>query len=86
MDPYTTQIVNRLGEADKYLSEITIQLSRIADKLVGGSPDAAMLDKVPSCAKNTLGGGIMEQIVGQSNILNRKISDLGNVVNRLQSL
>jgi hypothetical protein len=85
MDPYTTQILNRLGEADKYLTEVTIQLSRIADKLVGGSPEAAMLDRVPT-AKSTLGGGIMEQIVGQANILSRKISDLGNIANRLQSL
>jgi hypothetical protein len=85
MDPYTTQILNRLSEADKYLTEVTIQLSRIADKLVGASPEAAMLDRVP-VAKSTLGGGIMEQIVGQANILSRKITDLGNIANRLQSL
>jgi hypothetical protein len=84
MDPYTTQILNRITESEKYLAEVTIQLSRIADKLVGAYPEAAtkeLLSKSPS-----LGAGIMEQIVSRSNILNRKIGDLGNIVNRLQSL
>lgn len=83
MDPYTTQITNRLAEADKYITEITIQLSRIADKLVGAVPQ--MLSNSGN-EKNPTPVAMMEQIVGQANILTRKIHNLGDTVNRLQSL
>lgn len=84
MDPYTTQILNRLMESDKYVAELTIQLSRIADKLVGACPEVGLNDAPKKSA--SLGSGMMEQIVGQANILSRKITNLGNIVNRLQSL
>lgn len=84
MDPYTTQISNRLAEAEKYLTEITIQLSRIADKLVGAVPPT--LNASLGNEKNPTPVAMMEQIVGQANILNRKIHNLGDTVNRLQSL
>lgn len=83
MEPYTTQISNRLSEADKYLTEIIVQLSRIADKLTGPVPTEASLTAKEI---NKLAPGMMEQIVGQTNILNRRIHGLGEVVNRLQSL
>ena len=82
MEPYTTQISNRLGEADKYLNELIIQLSRIADKLTGPVPTEAN----PSTKELNKPAGMMEQIVQQTNVLNRRIHGLGEVVNRLQSL
>lgn len=82
MEPYTTQISNRLAESDKYLTELVIQLSRIADKLTGPVPTEATLS--PKDINKP--AGMMEQIVGQTNILNRRIQGLGDVINRLQSL
>lgn len=82
MDPYTTQISNRLAESDKYLTELVIQLSRIADKLTGPVPTEATLSQKDINKPS----GMMEQIVGQTNILNRRIQGLGEVINRLQSL
>lgn len=84
MEPYTTQISNRLGEADKHLTELIIQLSRIADKLTGPVPTEASL--TAKTEANKIAPGMMEQIVGQSNILNRRIHGLGEVINRLQAL
>ena len=84
MEPYTTQISNRLGESDKLLTELIIQLSRIADKLTGPVPTEASLTSTAEIKK--LAPGMMEQIVGQANILNRRLHGLGEVVNRLQSL
>lgn len=82
MEPYTTQIANRLAEGDKLLTELIIQLSRIADKLTGPVPTEATL----STKELNKPSGMMEQIVGQANILNRRIHGLGEVINRLQSL
>lgn len=85
MDPYTTQITNRLAESDKYLTEITIQLSRIADKLVGAIPTAGPISGMLGSEKSPP-TAMMEQIVQQANHLNRKILALGETINRLQSI
>lgn len=82
MDPYTTQITNRLSEAEKYLAEVSNQLARIADKLVGPVPEEAIIEKNLKAPPTAM----MEHILGQTNALSRKIVRLGDVVNRLQSL
>lgn len=86
MDPYTTQILNRLMETEKYVAEITIQLSRIADKLVGAVPEPATLGGGEGLNRIPKTSGMMEQIVSQANLLNRKVMSLGETINRLQSL
>lgn len=81
MEPYTTQISNRLAESDKLLIELITQLSRIADKLTGPVPTEDL-----SAKELNKPSGMMEQIVGQTNLLNRRIRGLGETISRLQSL
>lgn len=86
MEPYTIQITNRLNEADKFLSEILNRAGRIADKLVGPVPETLGNSDKNLKSPPPIAVAMMEQIVGQSNILNRKLSYLSEILNRLEAL
>jgi len=88
MDPYTLQITNRLAETEKMLVDVIMRVNRLNDKLFGANSlipkDPAIgLDKSPKKSPKV---AMMEQIVAQANVLNRRVGDLSEVVSRLETL
>lgn len=83
MDPYTTQIINRLNDAEKLVTVLEQQIGTIVDKLLGASP---LLAKPEGNAKTPEPSGAIEHIVRQTNFLNRKLENLCDLTARLQVL
>lgn len=83
MDPYTIQITKRLSDAEKQLSELLERIYKLNEKLFGPIP---MLAKAGDSVGNVPAKAMMEQIVGQSNFLCRKLADLSEALNRLETL
>lgn len=85
MDPYTVQITNHLAEADKHLAEILSRVVRLNDKLFG--PIALLAKSEPMFNQNApVPKAMMEQIVGQTNIINRRLNEISEALTRLESL
>ena len=83
MDPYTTQIINRLNDAEKMVAVLEQQIGTVADKLLGGSPllaEKMLSEKTPEPS------GAIEHIVRQTNFLNRRLESLSDLAARLQVL
>lgn len=85
MDPYTVQITNRLSECEKNLADITVRVYRLTDRLFGPAA-LAKPDPVGGLNGAPIQKAIMEQIVAQSNVLNRKLNELSEALFRLESL
>lgn len=83
MDPYTTQIINRLNDAEKMVAVLEQQIGTIVDKLLGASP---LLAKPEGSAKTPEPSGAIEHIVRQTNFLNRRLESLSDLTARLQVL
>jgi hypothetical protein len=83
MDPYTTQIINRLNDAEKMVAVLEQQIGTIVDKLLGASP---LLAKPDGSAKTPEPQGAIEHIVRQTNFLNRRLESLSDLTARLQVL
>ena len=86
MDPYTIQITNHLGESEKQLTEILSRVYQLNDKLFGPSPILGKSDPMFNNEKVPVPKAMMEQIVGQTNVLNRRLDELSEALNRLESL
>jgi hypothetical protein len=83
MDPYTTQIINRLNDAEKMVAVLEQQIGTVVDKLLGGSP----LPAEKMLTEKTLEpNGAIEHIVRQTNFLNRRLESLSDLAARLQIL
>jgi hypothetical protein len=83
MDPYTTQIINRLNDAEKMVAVLEQQIGTVADKLLGGTPllaEKMLSEKTPEPS------GAIEHIVRQTNFLNRRLESLSDLAARLQVL
>lgn len=86
MDPYTVQITNHLSETEKYLADILNRVHRLNDKLFGPSPMLAKSEPMFNNANAPVPKAMMEQIVGQTNIINRRLNELSEALNRLETL
>jgi hypothetical protein len=83
MDPYTTQIINRLNDAEKLVAVLEQQIGTVADKLLGGSPLPAEKMLIEKTLEPQ---GAIEHIVRQTNYLNRRLESLSDLAARLQVL
>jgi exonuclease VII small subunit len=88
-EPLTNQLTNRLNEAEKFIAEIIHRASKVSDKLFGPTPIIAKLGderyndaKIPVPVQRSM----MDQLLVQSNQVNRKLSELSDIVRRLESL
>lgn len=90
-EPFTNQLSNRLIESEKRVSDLISIVGQMTDRLFGPSPTLAKPEPIDSM--KTLGGNsvpiqrsAIDQLLVQTNMLNRRLGDLSDLVRRLQVL
>jgi hypothetical protein len=86
-EPFTNQLTKRLSEAEKFIAELIHRTSKVSDKLFGPEPQVAKLgDERYNDAKVPIQRSMMDQLMVQTNQVNRRLSELSDIVRRLEAL
>jgi uncharacterized coiled-coil protein SlyX len=89
-EPFTNQLSNRLTESEKRIADLISVVGQLTDRLFGPSPTLAKPESLSDM--KTLGGAVpvqrsaIDQLLVQTNTVNRRLMDLSEIVRRLQSL
>jgi hypothetical protein len=85
-EPFTNQLSNRLSESEKRIADLIAIVGQVTDRLFGPAPTLAKLPPDADMKNVPVQRSMMDQLLLQTNMVNRRLGDLSDVVRRLNTL
>lgn len=88
-EPFTNQLNHRLIESEKRIADMTMTASRIAERLFGPNPMISKMGLGEEKIRDVnvpIQRSIIDQLMVQTNMVNRRLGELSEVLRRLEAL